>query len=154
MKFLEKKIPPLIVFIAVVILMRFVSLNFSYIVFKNDFFKIAGIIFAVVGLFIPLYGVYLFRKNKTTVDPINLDKTKELVTTGIYRYSRNPMYLGFFFVLFGWGLFLGDESIVLSFLFPFYLNWFQIRPEERELEKIFGVEYEAYKSQVGRWFII
>ena len=93
-----------------------------------------------------------FRLAKTTVNPNKPDQASALVTTGVYKISRNPMYVGFAFVLAGWGVWLTSLWALLCVLgFICYLTWFQIIPEERALLKIFGQGYSDYKSRVKRW---
>jgi len=75
-----------------------------------------------------------------------------LVVSGVYKLTRNPMYLGFLLVLLGWAVFLSN---VLAFLllqaFIAYMNRFQIEPEERALASLFGQDFADYKSRVRRW---
>jgi protein-S-isoprenylcysteine O-methyltransferase Ste14 len=74
------------------------------------------------------------------------------VTTGVYRFTRNPMYLGFLLALIAWGIFLGNiVSALMPLLFVAYMNRFQISPEERALRARFGAPYVAYQSSVRRW---
>ena len=88
--------------------------------------------------------------NHTSLKP---ETASALVVAGIYRHTRNPMYVGFGLVLVGWGIFLGN-ALAFIFLpaFVLHMNRFQIRPEERALAKIFGPEFAAYQSRVRRWF--
>nr|WP_251068332.1 isoprenylcysteine carboxylmethyltransferase family protein [Marinobacter sp. C7] len=105
-----------------------------------------------VGACVAILGVLEFRAAGTTVDPRTPDQSENLVVNGIYRYSRNPMYLGFFLLLVAWGIFLGSVfSWLLLPLFVIYMNRFQILPEERHMRVLFGDVYERYMSQVRRW---
>jgi protein-S-isoprenylcysteine O-methyltransferase Ste14 len=105
----------------------------------------AGAAFAVAG-------VVAFRKAKTTVDPTKPEAASTMVVSGVYRVSRNPMYVGFLLVLAGWAVFLGHGlPFLLLPLFVAYLNRFQIRPEERALAARFGSEYASYAQSVRRW---
>lgn len=80
------------------------------------------------------------------------DAASTLVTSGIYRVTRNPMYLGILFALLGWGLFLSNlGSLLFCGVFVLYMSRFQIQPEERALEVKFGVAFIMYKSRVRRW---
>ena len=103
--------------------------------------------FAVAGA-----GVLEFRRHRTTVNPIRLDKATALVTSGIFRFTRNPMYLGLLLVLAGIGIRLGS---LLPFgaaaLFIPIINVLQIRPEEATMERLFGDEYTAYRQRTRRW---
>lgn len=79
-------------------------------------------------------------------------RTSRLVTTGVYRLSRNPMYLGLLFLLMAWSFWLANISAVAFIpLFIFYINHFQIVPEERVLTEIFQDDYKSYCSRVRRW---
>lgn len=106
----------------------------------------------IVGVVIVIVGGYQFRKASTTVNPLQLEKSSQLVTNGIYRFSRNPMYVGFLLILLAWALFLG--SAIAFLLLPVFLALItkvQILPEESMLEEIFGEEYINYKKRVRRW---
>ncbi|HEV8366930.1 MAG TPA: isoprenylcysteine carboxylmethyltransferase family protein, partial [Pyrinomonadaceae bacterium] len=74
------------------------------------------------------------------------------VSTGVYRFTRNPMYLGLLLTLLGWAAFLSNPASLLFVpIFVLYINRFQIKPEEQVLSSLFGAEYMAYKSRVRRW---
>ena len=104
------------------------------------------------GVGVPLSGVMQFARANTTIHPTSPEKTSTLVTSGIYGYTRNPMYLGLVLLLSAWGCYLGS---LLSFLwlpiFIVYINKFQILPEERTLNTLFGVEFDRYCVRVRRW---
>lgn len=105
-----------------------------------------------VGMLVALAGVASFRRHKTTVNPLTPEQSSALVTTGIYRFSRNPMYLGFLLVLAAWGVFLANGLSLLGLpACVAYMNHFQIQPEERALGQRFGPAYASYSSRVGRW---
>ena len=79
-------------------------------------------------------------------------KTTSLVAGGVYRFTRNPMYLGLLLVLAGWAVFLSNAlAFALLPAFIAYIGRFQIAPEERALAAKFGTEYEAYRTEVRRW---
>ena len=97
-------------------------------------------------------AVLAFRRAGTTINPHHPHQARVLLTGGIFRFSRNPVYLGFLMLLIGWALFLANWSaLVLCVLFVFYINRFQIVPEERALKKRFGETYLAYQARVRRW---
>ena len=78
--------------------------------------------------------------------------TSSLVTSGIYRFTRNPMYVGLLFVLIAWAVFLSTPWLVIGpFVFVLYMNRFQIEPEERVLFRLFGTAFATYKGAVRRW---
>ncbi|GGD61450.1 methyltransferase family protein [Lacimicrobium alkaliphilum] len=111
-----------------------------------------AILLAVAGAAIALSGVWAFRRAQTTVDPRVPDQASSLVTGGIYRYSRNPMYLGFLLVLLGWATYLANPfSLLVLPLFVLVMNRLQIVPEERFMLEKFGAEFNNYKASVRRW---
>jgi len=108
--------------------------------------------FLIIGLVLPAAGVLSFRRHQTTVLPMKPEKTTALVTTGIYRLTRNPMYLGMLFILVAWGIWLGHiASLLMLPLFVWYLNRFQIKPEERALQAKFGNDFTQFCREVRRW---
>ena len=111
-----------------------------------------GLVCLIIGVVIIILSINKFRQIKTTISPLNPNKTSFLVVNGIYRYTRNPMYLGLLFILLSIGLYLKNYvsfSIILFFIFFITKN--QIIPEEEVLESIFGDEYKKYKKKVRRW---
>ncbi|HVE14432.1 MAG TPA: isoprenylcysteine carboxylmethyltransferase family protein [Elusimicrobiota bacterium] len=114
--------------------------------------RAVAIALACIGQGISISGIASFRRAKTTVNPMKADTASSLVTTGVYRFTRNPMYLGLLIVLAGWAVFLANPLAVLFLpAFALYITRFQIKPEERILSKLFGSEYASYMSQVRRW---
>ncbi len=106
----------------------------------------------VIGQSISISGMMSFRRAKTTMNPIKPDTASSLVSSGVYRFTRNPMYLGLSVTLLGWAMFLANPLALLAVpLFVLYINRFQINPEERVLSSLFGAEYAAYKEKVRRW---
>ena len=106
----------------------------------------------VTGVAVAIAGVASFRRARTTVNPLKPESTSSLVVSGVYRVSRNPMYLGMLLALLAWAVLLSN---VLAFMvvpaFVLYMNRFQISPEEIVLAKLFGEEYATYRSRVRRW---
>lgn len=106
----------------------------------------------VLGLVITLAGVLAFRSHGTTVNPLHPDATTAVVQSGIYRITRNPMYLGMLLVLVGWALYLGNlAAVVVVPFFIAYINAFQITPEERTLLAKFGPPFAEYMRNTRRW---
>lgn len=104
------------------------------------------------GATFDLAGLLAFRRSRTTVNPLKPERASALVTGGVYRITRNPMYVGMALLLLSWAVYL---SAVLPFagplLFALYITRFQIQPEERALQAIFGEAYAAYAARVRRW---
>ncbi len=152
MKSLELKVPPAILVVIVAAgmwVLSGLSPNLSFRIPAGAWLASA---LAVVGVCIAILGVAAFRAADTTVDPRVPDQSANLVVEGIYRYTRNPMYLGFLLVLSGWGVYLGNVvALLLLPAFVLYLNRFQIVPEERVMAEKFGEAYRRYRSDVRRW---
>lgn len=107
---------------------------------------------AIIGVVISALGVISFRRAGTTVNPIKPESSTTLVVRGVYRFTRNPMYLGFLGLLAAWVVWLGNASGLLTLpAFVAYMNRFQIRPEEAALQKRFGEAFVAYTRRVRRW---
>jgi protein-S-isoprenylcysteine O-methyltransferase Ste14 len=111
-----------------------------------------AVVIAALGIAAAAAGVLAFRRARTTVNPLDLEKSTAVVSTGIYRFSRNPMYLGMLLVLVAWAVFLANPvTLAGPSLFVLYVNRFQIRPEERALMQRFGEPYRVYLGRVRRW---
>ena len=108
--------------------------------------------FYAAGTVIALAGVVEFVRRKTTVNPVTPGAAAVIVTSGIYRFSRNPMYLGLLLVLMGWAVWLSNlMAFALLPFFVLYMNRFQIEPEERALSAKFGRAFIDYMGSVRRW---
>lgn len=107
---------------------------------------------ALLAAVIALAGVVAFRANKTTVNPLKPGAASAVVSSGVYRYSRNPMYLGLLLALAAWAIYLSNALAALFLpAFVAYMNQFQIRPEERALLAKFGPAFSQYLAAVRRW---
>jgi len=146
------KIPPVIVFVFALTMLFGCYYFFPGFSYSIPYQKIFSSAFLAIGLLVGAMGIIAFRSQGTTVDPMNPGKASHLVTKGIYRYTRNPMYLGMSLVLFGGFIRLGNPMGILSVLFfVSYLSRFQIKPEEKALKELFGEDYTAYCRKVNRW---
>jgi protein-S-isoprenylcysteine O-methyltransferase Ste14 len=117
-------------------------------VFRNT----AAIVIAVIGFAFGVSGVRAIRRARTTISPIKPEAATSLVTSGVYRFTRNPMYLGLGFALLAWAVFLSSAWAFLGpVAFVLFTNRFQIAPEERVLSKLFGPTFAEYQSKVRRW---
>jgi protein-S-isoprenylcysteine O-methyltransferase Ste14 len=111
-----------------------------------------GVLLVAVGIGVALAGVGEFRRAATTVNPFSPEASAHLVTGGVYRYSRNPMYLGMLLGLAGWAVALAHLTAPLwLMLYAAYMNRFQIAPEERALAERFGPVFADYRRRVRRW---
>lgn len=107
---------------------------------------------AAIGFSIALLAMRQFNAVDTTVNPLAPESATTLVSTGIYKRSRNPMYAGLLFILAGWALWLGSlMAVVVIVVFVLAITELQIKPEEKALRALFGESYETYCQQVRRW---
>lgn len=149
---LELKVPPVLVVAIAALLMWAAAWLLPALAIALPGRVPAAIAAVLVGFLCTAAGVVEFRRARTTVNPLKPRDASSLVAGGIYRLTRNPMYLGFALALLGWGVFLANPvSIAVLFLFVAYMNRFQIVPEERALEALFGDAFAAYRSKVRRW---
>lgn len=152
MQWLELRFPPLLVLVAFAAAMvGGARLSPSLTAHFPGNIVLAAVL-AAVGAIIALAGVVAFRKHATSVNPLTPDASSALVLTGVYRLSRNPMYLGFLIALLAGAVYLANAVAVLALpIFVGYMNRFQIKPEERALAAKFGPRYVQYLSAVRRW---
>ena len=107
---------------------------------------------ALAAAGVGLAAVRHFSAERTTVNPLNPAAATSLVAHGVFRFSRNPMYLALLLALLAWGAWLGNlAALVVPVLFVLAMNRLQILPEERALQAKFGAEYQDYRRRVRRW---
>ncbi len=150
---LELKIPPVVVFIIVLALMVQSSLWMPEITHLPLPFN-GGVLMCCMGIsaVLALSALIQFHQARTSVDPIKIHKMSALVVKGIFNYTRNPMYLSLLIFLFGIAYWLENwGSMLWCLLFIWYLNRFQIGPEERLLTERYGEQYLKYQRRVKRW---
>ena len=147
---METKIPPPIVtliFGLAIYLSRtiFPEIEIQY----SSFF---GIFLLLLGFFILISAVKLFRNDKTTVNPLSPEQATKLVTNGIFKLSRNPMYLGMAVILASVAVFFNIIGGIISMaLFCLYITKFQIIPEEKAMKELFAQDFEQYMQATRRW---
>jgi protein-S-isoprenylcysteine O-methyltransferase Ste14 len=106
----------------------------------------------IAGFAVAIAGVVSFRRARTTVNPLNPEKSSALVVSGIFRWTRNPMYLGVLVCLLGVVVWFGSvPALLVPVVFVAYIDRFQIVPEETALRARFGEEFESYRARVRRW---
>lgn len=149
---LENRIPPPVVGALIAFLMWSISGVGPRLPIAPWVSYLLPALFAVAGVAFDLLGILAFRASRTTINPLKPERAAALVTGGVYRVTRNPMYVGLALLLLGWACFL---AVVLPFVGPvllvLYLTRFQIQPEERVLQGIFGEAYSSYAARVRRW---
>ena len=153
MKFLETKIPPPLVCVLFGFVMRWLSTKQPIVSWDFAFDGSLIILSSAIGFFFCATGILVFIREKTTTNPLKPETASSLVSSGVYGISRNPMYLGLALFLVAFAIFLSSLSAFVGVAgFVVYMNAFQIKPEERAIEEVFGDAYVEYKSRVRRWF--
>lgn len=151
MAFLENRIPPPLVLIISLLIMKALAL------LAGDFLAMpsvpwGGALFIAAGMVIAFLGVREFGKAQTTINPLEPNKASQLVKQGVFKITRNPMYLGMLLLASGCAIVIANLLTLLPLIaFALYINRFQIVPEERAMRKLFGAEYEQYCAQTSRW---
>lgn len=149
---LELKVPPPAVALLIAVAMWLAVSTSGALAFALPGRLAVAIALAVLGVAISAAGIVSFRRARTTVNPTRPDATSSLVATGVYRFTRNPMYLGLFLVLVGWAAYLSNAvALAGPLLFALYINRFQIVPEERALTAKFGAAFDDYRRRTRRW---
>ncbi len=152
MRWLELRIPPVLVVVVIAAAMHRVTLLVPAMRYAVPGSSVLAAVLAVAGGVVAALGVSEFRRAGTTVDPTRPGAAGSVVTTGVYRCSRNPMYLGLALILLALAV---RWSHPLAFAgvpaFVAYMNRFQIGPEERALRAKFGPAFSAYVRAVRRW---
>ena len=147
---IKTKFPPPLVALTFGFLINYTKNIFPKIEIKNEI--IFGSFMIISGLIIILSAIILFKKYKTTITPLKPSKATKLIVNGVYKFSRNPMYLGLLLVLLGISIILNlFGGFFLIPLFILYLNLFQIIPEENAMVDLFKDEFLEYKKNVRRW---
>jgi protein-S-isoprenylcysteine O-methyltransferase Ste14 len=152
MRWLELRVPPPVVAALTAVFMWLAAMAAPSLYFDLPGRAVAVGFAAVAGIAIGAAALLRFKKANTTVNPMTPEASSALVVAGIFRWTRNPMYLGMLVILTAWALWLSNAVAFLGLpLFVAYLNRFQIGPEERALQARFGAEFERYCASVRRW---
>lgn len=152
MNTLKLKIPPPVYLLAFAGLMWAIHTGLPLLHLIPAPWNKLGLGLIAVAVIVDFWSLGLFFRAHTTFNPLHPERTQALVTTGTYRYTRNPMYVGMLIILSGWGFWLGSVSpLLLLPVFVWVLTVQQIVPEEIMLEQKFGDAYLGYKARVVRW---
>lgn len=152
MNALALKVPPVAQVIITAAAMYGVSKMVPALTFSLNGSTALAVALGVMGLSLGIMGVTQFRIAQTTPNPQALEKVSSLVTSGVYQYSRNPMYVGLVLILLGWAFYLSHLlAFVLLPIFILYITRFQIQPEEQMMARKFGKTYQDYLNKVRRW---
>ena len=147
---MNNKIPPPVIALICGLVIYFSRALFPKYVFTLTNF--ISILFLVLGLLMLITAVLSFKKYQTTVNPLRPEKASQLITSGIFKFSRNPMYFAMLLVLLSITVkfnILGGAAMSVAFVL--FITTFQIIPEELAMKKLFGGEFDLYQKSTRRW---
>ena len=149
---LENRIPPPLVALVLAGAMWLLALVTPAIAVPSPLRWFVAAALLGVGLAFDVLGLVAFRRARTTVNPLRPQRASSLVMEGVYRRTRNPMYVGMVFVLAAFAVLLAAPVALLGPVgFVGYITRLQIKPEEQVLLRLFGDDYRAYCARVPRW---
>ena len=147
---MNNKIPPPIV--ALFCGLGIYCSRYLFPTFSFDYSILISIIFVLTGFFVFLSAIRSFKKHETTVDPLNPEKASSLVTNGVFKYSRNPMYLGVLLILCSISIqFSLIGGLIIIPIFVLFITKYQIIPEEKAMKNLFKKDFQLYKEKTRRW---
>lgn len=152
MKWLELKIPPPAVALLCALGMWLLA-QYTPPYLVTPWMKLSFIVFFIlIGAAFDIAGLIEFKRSKTTINPLHPEKSSALVSGGIYKITRNPMYCGMVAFLIAWMSYLENSTALIGVIFfMWYITQFQIKPEEKMLVKLFGDAFIQYQQRVRRW---
>ena len=149
---LENRVPPPLVVVLIGTAMAVIAWSTPAVEITNPLRLGVGGVVIALGALLVVQGARTFWRNETTIDPVGLERASTLVTNGLFRLSRNPMYVGFAAMLVGWAVCIASPWSLLGPVgFVLFTNRFQIIPEERVMRAKFGRAYDDYRAHVRRW---
>ena len=149
---LEHKVPPPLLVLLFGVAMWITARATATVPLVDPWRLALALTFVLAGFAITMLGGAAFRRAATTIDPVRIERASTLVTGGIFRLTRNPMYVGFTTVLIGWACWLSSPwALCGPVAFALFITRFQIVPEETVMRAKFGAQYDAYRRRVRRW---
>jgi len=149
---LEARVPPPVVALACGLLMWLASSAVAPLAVPFGVRVGVAVVLVCVGLSFGVPAMRSFVRERTTMNPTKPEAVSSLVTGGVFRFTRNPMYVSLLLYLLAWAAYLSAwPALLLLPVFVAYINEFQIKPEERALAARFGAEYASYQARVRRW---
>jgi len=146
-----KVIPPIQLIICALLMVAF-TYYFPILHFSLPIRLTLVLVLIFIASTIGVLALYDFYKHNTTYHPHTPEKTTTVVDSGIYSYSRNPMYLALVLVLISFALYLENSaSFTVIPAFIWYITKYQIKPEERILTTLFNDDFQRYCTKVRRW---
>lgn len=152
MSTLELKVPPLVQVLLTGLGMYLSANALPAARFTISNSDVVVIVMMIAGALVILAGQQTLRRHGTTVNPLVPDSASAIVLTGIFRLSRNPIYLGMLIWVVAYAIHVGNYvSALFVPCFVAYMTRFQIIPEERALREKFGEPFVKYMQTVRRW---
>lgn len=149
---MELKIPPPIVAAIFALTMWGVATTATFAALTIELSWVVSLVLLVIALTIDLLALMSFQMAKTTINPMQPHKASQLVVVGVYKFTRNPMYLGLGIIMLAIVIWFSNLiNIALLFTFVWYITRYQIIPEERVLVELFGDDFKDYQANVRRW---
>ncbi|WP_299812037.1 isoprenylcysteine carboxylmethyltransferase family protein [uncultured Roseibium sp.] len=149
---MELKVPPVIVLVLAALLLWVGAWLMPHLSIALPGRKLLAVLLVLAGLVPGIQAILAFRQRKTTTNPMRPENASVLVTDGVYRFTRNPMYLGILALLLAEAIWLGTlTALIIVPGFVWYMTEFQIKPEEERLTDLFGAPYRDYLGRVRRW---
>lgn len=150
--FMRNRIPPPIVMILIGALMWYVASSALALPINIPLHEIIGGVLIAVGVVVSFVAIGQFKFTGTTVNPLTPSAATRLVDGGIFKLSRNPMYLAMVIMLLGWAVRLQSVTASLGVvLFVTFITVWQIRPEEEAMQTLFAEQFTDYCARVRRW---
>lgn len=149
---LELRVPPVVLTLVAASLMWLLARTTPGFAWPGRLRATMAVTLLAGGMAVAVFAVREFRANRTTVNPLQPAAASSMVQSGIYRHTRNPMYLGMVLVLAAWSVWLASPAAMAVLpVVAVYLDRFQIVPEERVLATRFGRDFDEYRRSVRRW---
>lgn len=152
MSYLENRVPPPMILLISMLCMRIIAGFDNSTLLSFKLHNWVALAICIAGVAIAISAVVSFKKAQTTINPLAPESSSRLVTSGIFKLTRNPMYLGMALVGFAWGFYLASVySLMMVAVFVVLITYFQIKPEERAMRRLFGGDFERYAKATRRW---
>lgn len=149
---LKLKVPPVAVAILTAAIMKLLETWFSGAGFVSQHHSTLALLIFLMGTIIGVAAVIEFLRKSTSLNPHKPQNASTLVNKGVYKFSRNPMYLALLLLLISWAFYLANFVAFLMLpVFVWYMNEFQIKPEEDSMREKFGAGFESYERRIRRW---
>lgn len=141
--------PPFIMLLCIIPMVSYAGLHLFY----GWVNTLLGVVFFILSATVAISSIMEFKRAKTTVNPLKFDDVQQLVVSGIFNYTRNPMYLSMLIFICGVGVYTGQYFLggMMGIVFQLYITHFQIKPEEAFLSQEFKQPFFDYCQSVRRW---